>query len=82
MQLSYKTTVIYLHPLDWLISLTDIFRQFMVTSSTLELTCFLKFNWKGHLKKNRRENPNLIGTVSLYTEDGVWFILNIRQSCV
>jgi hypothetical protein len=50
---SYKTTVIYLQLLDWFISVTDIFSQFMVTSFTLELTPFFKLYLKGHFNKNR-----------------------------
>lgn len=79
---SYKTTVIYLQPFDWFISVTEIFSQFMVTSFTLELTPFLKFYLKGHPNKDRTENPHLIHTVSLYTEDGLGFILNVRLSHV
>jgi hypothetical protein len=80
---SYKTTMIYLRPRDCFIYVTDIFGQFMVTNFTPESTAlFFKFHLEGHQKKNRTENPNLIGTVSLYIEGGVQFVLNMRQCCV
>ena len=85
MKLSYETSVIYFQPLHWFSSVTDVFRQLLATSFTLDLTLFFfffKFYFEGHRKKNRTENPDLIGTVSLYREGGAWFVLNTRQSCV
>jgi hypothetical protein len=58
---SYKTTEIYLQPLDRFISATDIFRQFMAISFTPELTVlFFNFIWKGNGRKTEEKIQNLL----------------------
>jgi len=59
-KLSYETSEIYFQPLHWFSSVTDIFRQLLATSFTLELTRFLNFIWKDIKRKTEQKIQTLL----------------------
>ena len=61
MKLSYETSVIYFQPLKKFSSVTDIFKQLLATSFTLELTLFfLNFIWKDIGRKTEQKIQTLL----------------------